>query len=159
MYIFLDIDGVLVREDRPGSPTNEDDITVEDLLQFNPECQKLFEDVIVRHDHARIVISSSWIEIWPIETIRPLFSVPVASKVEGATPRETVWVEFYRHVEVLNYIERHNATGIPWVAIDDIREHFRPGAPVLVTDPYEGFTCNDAKKLDYFLTHGSLPDV
>ncbi len=38
MYIFLDIDGVLVKEDAPGAEIDLD----EDLMKFDENCLTLF---------------------------------------------------------------------------------------------------------------------
>ncbi|RKZ49621.1 MAG: hypothetical protein DRR08_30895, partial [Candidatus Parabeggiatoa sp. nov. 2] len=59
MYIFLDIDGVLVKEDAPGAEIDLD----EELMKFDDNCLILFENVVHKYDQSQIVISSSWIEI------------------------------------------------------------------------------------------------
>lgn len=161
MYIFLDLDGVLVREDQPGVKIDHSIILEdEDIFKFERECQDIFEAVINKHDHARIVISSSWIEICTIDTIKSLFVASVAAKIMGATPRAREACndpeKYYRHLEVLDYIKQHALESVPWVAIDDIREHYAPIAPIIVTNPYTGFRQIDAERLDYFLRYGTL---
>jgi hypothetical protein len=64
MYIFLDIDGVLVKEDAPGEEIDLD----EDFMKYDEGCLNIFESVIRRYDNSQIVISSSWIEICTITT-------------------------------------------------------------------------------------------
>ncbi|OAD22555.1 hypothetical protein THIOM_001637 [Candidatus Thiomargarita nelsonii] len=150
MYIFLDIDGVLVKEDLPGAEINED------LMKFDEECLNTFESVIRRYENSKIVISSSWIEIFALETIKTLFSSEVAEKIMGATPRLNQPLKYFRYHEVLDYLKQNEAE--PWVAIDDIAEHFPPDAPVIVTNPYIGFDKNAADKLEYFLANGELPE-
>jgi hypothetical protein len=152
MYIFLDIDGVLVKEDAPGAEIDLD----EDLMKFDDNCLTLFENVVHKYDHSQIVISSSWIEICTIETIQSLFSKTVAQKILGATPRLSHPIKYFRHQEVLDYLTQNHCDA-PWVAIDDIAEHYPEDAPVIVTNPYKGFDQTAAKKLDYFLAHGKLP--
>jgi len=152
MYIFLDIDGVLVKEDAPGTEIDLD----EELMKFDENCLTLFEKVIHKYARSQIVISSSWIEICTIETIQSLFSKKVAKKIMGATPRLSHPIKYFRYQEVMDYLKQ-NDSDAPWVAIDDIAEHYPPDAPVIVTNPYKGFDKKAAKKLDYFLAHGKLP--
>jgi len=152
MYIFLDIDGVLVKEDPPGAEIN----LHEDLMKFDEDCLNTFERVIRRYENSKIVISSSWIEIFAIEAIKTLFSNEVAEKIMGATPRLNHPLKYFRYHEVLDYLKQNEAE--PWVAIDDIAEHFPPDAPVIVTNPYIGFDKNAADKLEYFLANGELPE-
>jgi len=153
MYIFLDIDGVLVKEDAPGEEIDLD----EDFMKYDEGCLNIFESVIRQYDNSKIVISSSWIEICTIETIKSLFSSDVGELVLGATPRFSKPIKYFRHQEVLGYLKQNNAEDAPWVAIDDIAEHYPPDAPVIVTNPYIGFDQSAAEKLAYFLAHGKLP--
>ncbi len=134
MYIFLDIDGVLVKEDAPGAEIDLD----EELMKFDDNCLILFENVVHKYDQSQIVISSSWIEICTIETIQSLFSKTVAKKILGATPRLSHPIKYFRHQEVFDYLKQNHCDA-PWVAIDDIAEHYPPDAPVIVTNPYKGF--------------------
>jgi len=152
MYIFLDIDGVLVKEDLPGAEIN----LHEELMKFDEDCLNTFERVIRRYENSKIVISSSWIEIFAIEAIKTLFSNEVAEKIMGATPRLNQPLKYFRYHEVLDYLKQNEAE--PWVAIDDIAEHFPPEAPVIVTNPYIGFDKNAADKLEYFLVNGELAE-
>jgi FMN phosphatase YigB (HAD superfamily) len=151
MYIFLDIDGVLVKEDAPSEEIDLD----EDLMKFDENCLNTFESIIRRYDNSKIVISSSWIEIFALETIKTLFSSDVAEKIMGATPRLNYPIKYFRHKEVINYLKQNDCEDEPWVAIDDIAEHFPPDAPVIVTNPYKGFDKNAANQLEHFLIHGS----
>jgi hypothetical protein len=148
MYIFLDIDGVLVKEDAPGDEIDLD----EELMKFDETCLSLFETLIRKYDNSQIIISSSWREIVPMETIKSLFSPEVATKILGATPRLSYPVKYFRHKEVLNYLKQHGLEAEPWVAIDDIAEHYPPDAPIVVTNPYKGFDKGAADKLEVFLS-------
>lgn len=158
MYIFLDIDGVLVKEDPPGyKPDLDEDFEIfQNNLQFDAECYRLFEEVILKHNHARIVISSSWIEIWSLDFIKTKFSSLLINRVVGATPRERGGIQFFRYYEVLDYLQQQGQNNVPWVAIDDFAEHFPSTAPVIVTNCYHGFRSIDAEKLDYFLQYGNI---
>ncbi len=153
MYLFLDIDGVLVKEDAPGEEIDLD----EDFMKFDQDCLSVFESVIRNSDNGQIVISSSWIEICTLDTIKSLFATEVAARVIGVTPRLSYPIKYFRHQEVLNYLTQNDFEGKPWVAIDDIAEHFPPDAPVIVTNPYKGFDNSAAMKLAHFLSYGKLP--
>jgi len=160
MYIFLDIDGVLVKEDAPGEEFDLD----ADLMKFDETCLILFESVIRKYEHSKIIISSSWIEICTIETIKSLFSPKVAIKILGVTPRLSYPIKYFRHQEVLNYLKQHGLENEAWVAIDDIAEHYPPDAPIVVTNPYKGFDQIAANKLAFFLstsqkTANLIPEV
>jgi hypothetical protein len=148
MYIFLDIDGVLIKEDFPGEEIDLD----EELMKFDEECLNIFESVICKYEHSRIIISSSWREVFGLETITSLFSTEVAAKILGATPRLRFPVKYFRHKEVLDYLKQHGLEEQPWIAIDDIAEHYPPDAPIIVTNPYEGFDQKSADKLEIFLS-------
>ncbi|MFN9649453.1 MAG: HAD domain-containing protein [Pseudanabaena sp.] len=151
MWIFLDIDGVLVPEKKFDRPVSK-----EDYMKFDPECIEKFENVLRRFTEAKVVISSSWREIFPFEVIPPLFSTDITSRIVGATPfLETRIIhdfQFLRHQEVLEYLRQNQSKGSSWVAVDDIPEHYAPNAPVVATDPYMGFDDNSAKKLTQYLT-------
>ncbi len=156
-YIFLDIDGVLVKEDRPEE---EIDLDADDLqtLKFDTQCANRFETIVRKYKNVKIVISSSWREIFTLNTIKSKFSDDIAARVVGATPTKSYDVDkYYRYQEVLDYLRQHGLEENPWVAIDDIAEHFPPSAPVIVTDPFEGFDEITALELEYFcLTTGKF---
>lgn len=155
MYIFLDLDGVLVKEDLPGA-TIDPDTDPENIFKFHVECRNYFEEVVLRYVHAKIVITSAWLEICTIDVVKSCFSKAVADRVMGATPRQRGAVKYFRHLEVLDYIEQNHLGNIPWVAIDDIAKHYPPTVPIIVTDPYRGFDLINAEQLDYFLRTGTL---
>lgn len=151
MWIFLDIDGVLVPEKKFDRPVSQDD-----YVKFDPDCLHKFENVLRRFTEAKVVISSSWREIFPFEVIPPLFSPDIKARIVGATPLlETKIIhnfQFLRHQEVLEYLRQNQSEGSTWVAVDDIPEHYAPDAPVIATDPYIGFDDNSAKKLTQYLS-------
>jgi len=151
MWIFLDIDGVLVPEKKFDRPVSQDD-----YMKSDPDCLNKFENVLRRFTEAKVVISSSWREIFPFEVIPPLFSPDIKARIVGATPLlETKIIhnfKFLRHQEVLEYLRQNQSEGSTWVAVDDIPEHYAPNAPVIATDPYIGFDDNSAKKLTQYLS-------
>ena len=129
MYIFLDIDGVLVKKvekpkEVPVIVSNESDL-VDDVLKFDQDCLNEFESVIRQYKQSKIVIDSSWREWFAFETIKALFSNDVADKVIGVTPEAREWVNYFRYYEILDYLKQNNASEEPWVAIDDIGHIFQ----------------------------------
>ncbi|MDY6936972.1 MAG: HAD domain-containing protein [Cyanobacteriota bacterium] len=150
MLIFLDIDGVLVR-DRPfDNPESS-----EDLMKFDRACLHEFETVLRRHPDARVVIASSWREVFPFAAIPPLFSPDIAPRIAGSTPfldpKVVHQFEYLRDREVLEYLRQNHADRSPWVAVDDIREHYPPDAPIVVTVAEVGFDRRAAKVLSEYL--------
>jgi hypothetical protein len=154
MWIFLDIDGVLVPEKK-----FETQVSKEELLKFNPICLHIFEDVLQRYPNVYIVISSSWKEVFPFESVRSLFSPNIAERVIGFTPfldpKLIHQFQYLRHQEVLEFLRQNNALDDFWVAIDDIAEHYPPNARVVVTDPYSGFDSSSALILELLLSTAS----
>ncbi|CAN1210862.1 FCP1-like y domain-containing protein [Tumidithrix helvetica PCC 7403] len=148
MFIFLDIDGVLI-------PDRLFDISMPkvDMTKFDSTCRMEFENVLRCYPKILIVISSSWREVFPFEVIPPLFSPDIAQRVVGATPflEDLTVIQFFRHQEVLAYLRQNQAVNSPWVAVDDIPEHYPPGTAVVATDPSIGFDRIAAKALSEYL--------
>ena len=151
MWIFLDIDGVIVPEKKFDIPVGK-----ENLLRFDPICLQIFEEVLQRYPKVLVVISSSWREVFPFEVIRPLFSPSIARRVVGFTPFLDTKIihqfQYIRHQEVLEFLRQNKASDDFWVAIDDIPEHYPPNAPVVVTDAYNGFDAYAALALELYLS-------
>ncbi len=154
IYIFLDIDGVLVKEEPSVVELTLDDLE-QDLMKFDADCLRQFENVIRKHQNCKIVISSSWRELFAFEEIKALFSDDVAKKVVGVTPISTQSLQYFRYHEILDYLKQHHALDNAWIAIDDISEHFPPNAPLVETDPNDGFDDLAAEELDDFLSDHS----
>lgn len=150
MLIFLDIDGVLIPDRRNGSSLQTD------IMKFNSVCLNHFENVLRSYPNVQVVISSSWREIFLFEVIPPLFSPDIAIRIIGFTPflnpKNIHKHKYLRHQEVLEYLPQNQAENSPWVAIDDIPEHYPPDAPVVAIDDYNGFDQNSAKILSEYLT-------
>lgn len=152
MYLFIDIDGVFVREDQPGKAmnviTDENDVPV-----FEPDCIQPFTQVISGYEQIKIVISSSWREIFDLNIIKSRFPECIREKIVGMTP--SIWSfvsegelpQYVRHQEVLKYLQIVNANDAYWIAIDDIPEHYPPDVAIVVTNPYIGFDDAAAMKL------------
>ncbi len=155
-YIFLDIDGVLIKKERPHDRI---DCNTNDLrkFDFDRQCANQFETVIRKHKNAKIVISSSRRKIFTLDTIKAKFSKDIAARVVGATPLKSYSVDKYlRYQQVLDYLRQHALENRPWVAIDDSIEHFPPEAPVIMTDPFEGFDEVAALELEHTLCATSI---
>lgn len=150
MWIFLDIDGVLVPEKK-----FDQQVEAINLLQFDPVCLQKFEAVLHKYPQVRVVISSSWREVFEFEVVRPLFSSRIASRVVGFTPfLDPSLIHHYqylRHQEVLEWLRQNQVQNQPWVAIDDIPEHYPPHIPVVATDAYHGFDDGAALALELFI--------
>ncbi|NES22805.1 MAG: hypothetical protein F6K41_28765 [Symploca sp. SIO3E6] len=149
MWIFMDINGVLV-PDKFTFPVSK-----EDLVRFEPTCLQMFEAVLQRYPQVLVVISSSWKEVFPFEVVHALFSPSIAQRVVGFTPflnpKIIHKLPYLRHQEVLEFLRLNNASDEPWVAIDDIREHYPPHVPVIVTDANTGFEQSAALALEKYL--------
>ena len=124
--LFLDLDGVLRRKDAP-------------LYALEPDLVARFERAVRAIPDLRIVISSSWREAFTLDEIREHFAASVAERIVGVTPSVAMRDDFDRHREVLAYLKRHAGEDVRWLAIDDDRENYRPGAPVILVDCDVGF--------------------
>ncbi|MSQ50316.1 MAG: hypothetical protein EXR28_00365 [Betaproteobacteria bacterium] len=138
MRIFLDIDGVLRRQTSPMSTLDED-------------CVQCFEEAILIHPDAKIVIASTWRLVHSLEALRRLFSVAIAARIEGVTPDVPDAEEFVRHAEVRAYLNRNKLHGMKWIALDDDPEQYRPDAPLIKVDPDLGFNEDCARRLRAWL--------
>jgi hypothetical protein len=150
MLIFLDIDGVLVPDTKFDQPVSE-----ADYMKFDATCLNQLENVLRHFTQAQVVITSSWREIFPFHVILPLFSPDITPRIVGATPFLDPNIvhdfKFLRHQEVREYLRQNQSENSNWVAVDDIPEHYPPGAPVVVTDADIGFDRNSAEELSEYL--------
>ncbi len=122
MYIFLDIDGVLVKDDEV--PIDDVELWEAVDAKFDPVCLQEFETVIRQYPNTKIVISSAWREMFTLAEIKSRFSDDVANLIVGVTPLAKSVQKFYRHQEVLDYLNSNHLTKVAWVAIDDFASHF-----------------------------------
>jgi len=135
MYLFLDIDGVLnIKENHPwthGEPP-----------AFDKQCLIEFESVIRTNsaEKIKIVISSTWRQVYSIEKIRALFSADLQDKIVGVTPDTYGRIEDYeRQNEVMTYLNSSGNKDFDWIAIDDDQYHYKPDADLVLTERYTGF--------------------
>jgi hypothetical protein len=134
MYLFLDFDGVLRR-------------LSSEPLRFEPRLLENFQSSIRPLPEVRIVISSAWRLVMPLSELRLRFSPDVAERIVGVTPEHLALTAQSRYNEVRSYLKTAQALDAPWLAIDDDPAHYPHDAPLLITDPYQGFDLNCAKRL------------
>jgi hypothetical protein len=124
-FLFLDFDGVLRRSASPLYVLDRDLVAnLESLL-------RAFSDV-------RVVITSSWREVFVLAELRKHFAPDLGARFVGVTGFSHSREEFYRHREVLAYLKRNGEAGDWWLAVDDDRGHYPADAPVLVVDATRG---------------------
>ncbi|QQS40416.1 MAG: hypothetical protein IPM63_13740 [Acidobacteriota bacterium] len=133
--IFLDFDGVLRRN-------------TSRLYKLEPDLVRNLENAVLPHTDLKVVITSSWREAYSTRTIGRLFPSEFAERIEGATPIANERSEHYRYTEILAYLRRFHQKGANWIAIDDDPLHYPADAPLILTDPSEGFTSEKAKELN-----------
>lgn len=149
MILFLDFDGVLHPEpcfDRAN------------LFCFLPRLEGVLNDF----PNVRLVISSTWRENRPLETLRSFFSAANRDRIIDVTPS---WREHPELLEVIGYqrqteieawLRNSNEPWRSWVAIDDKPFLFRPFLKNLIkTNSETGFDVDAEKKLRAFLANSS----
>ena len=127
MILFLDFDGVLHGLGRP-------------VFEHLPR----FEAILREFHQVEVVISSSWRETYPLDTLRDFFSEDVQPRIIGTTPVLTVkWPPYPRHVryqEIQEFIVSQGFDTRPWLALDDDMALFPAHCPSLVLcEPVAGF--------------------
>jgi hypothetical protein len=86
----------------------------------------------------RVVIASSWREVFSVAEMREHFAADIQPRIVGVTPSSHSREGFGRYREVLAYLKAQGASEARWLAVDDDREHYPPDAPVLLVDPAKG---------------------
>ncbi len=147
LYIFLDIDGVLIRERSQTQPEAISD----NHQQFTPECLHYFENILRQYNNYRIVIYSDWVSVLSLAEIQSYFSPEIAENIVGITPLTGDTEPYFRYRDVLQYIEDHQLKHTSWVAIDDIAEHYPPETSIIVTESNIGFDDKAAEALQLYL--------
>ena len=112
MILFLDFDGVLHPEGEGHILNGGTDFC------FLPRLEALLREF----PHVRIVISSSWREQLRYETLVKPVSCDIRARILGATPHSGFGLPppyRRREGEILAWLQLHNATDDPWVALDD----------------------------------------
>jgi Swiss Army Knife RNA repair-like protein len=134
VLLFLDIDGVLRRQDAP-------------LYKLEPACLNAFENAMHWIPDAEIVISSSWREGFSFDELQTFFPEALRARIIGVTPLARDRDGHARHREVLAFLAASGLQHRPWIAIDDDREHYPPGCEVLLIDGSVGFDREAARRL------------
>ncbi len=127
--LFLDFDGVL----HPRT---------------SGTCRHLpaLEQVLQRHPHVQVVVSSTWKHQNTLEDLRGWFSPHLQHRVVDVTP-DVSPCAFQRQVEIQAWLDHHPAQH--WLALDDEPALYRPNCPwLLLTDPTTGLTSDDLKNLE-----------
>lgn len=147
IYIFLDIDGVLIKKGYFVP-------FVYEIL--DKDCLMLFENTLRQYQNKyKIVISSSWKEIFSLDYIKNKFSADIADHIVAATPFLLYYgnVNYYRYEEILLYLKQNYLTNAIWFAIDDTKDHYPPSCleKLIYIDSEDGFNQTNAKELNVLL--------
>jgi hypothetical protein len=148
--VFLDFDGV----------THPDPCETGRLFTKLP----LIEEVLRRFNECKIVISSSWRVVHPLDEMRGYFAVDMQSRVIGMTPehralRGGLVSSYSRQWECEAWLRgervwlpQQRRLDSPWIAIDDRDDWFSPDCTnLLTTNSQTGFTPDDAIRLERML--------
>jgi hypothetical protein len=146
--VFLDFDGV----------THPDPCEMGRLFSKLP----LIEEVLRRFGECKIVISSSWRVVHPLNEMREHFAVDMRSRVVGMTPQQRasdLMPSYSRQWECEAWLRSEQVwlpqarrLNSPWIAIDDRDDWFAPDcANLLATNSQTGFTPDDAVRLERML--------
>ena len=127
----------------------------------------LIEAVLRRFDACRIVMSSSWRVVHPLDEMRGYFAVDMqlARHRHDSGASRLAWragprTQLFATVGVRSLAAQRVASGClsdrrldsPWIAIDDRDDWFRPGCTnLLATHSRTGFTPDDALRLERML--------
>ena len=143
ILVFLDFDGVM---HPAGCDTSR---------YF---CQRgLFEAVMREHPAARIVITSTWRQAYPMAEIKRFFSPDIGERIVGKTPtHEDEDDEHIRYREIGAVLRNPKVAGASWIAIDDSEFEFPERCPnLLLCDPDRGFDEAAAQELRARLGSGA----
>ncbi|MGK7944578.1 MAG: HAD domain-containing protein [Microcystaceae cyanobacterium] len=147
LYIFLDIDGVLIREENHNQSATE----IDDYYKFTPDCLAIFEKTLRPYKNYRIVVSSAWGSVFSLAEIRSYFPPDVAENVVGTMPITNDTETYFRYRDVLQYLEENKLKHTSWVAIDDIAHHYPSDTSLITIDGKTGFDLKAAKALKIYL--------
>lgn len=152
--VFLDFDGV----------THPEPCSDGQLFANLPQ----IEDVLRRFDSCKVVISSSWRTVHPLEEMREYFAADIQTRVIGVTPelessmgkgkdlsprydRQHECEMWLRNKQV--WLPQNRRANVPWIALDDRSYLFRPSCKnLLQVEGKWGFGPADALRLESMLT-------
>lgn len=128
MILFLDFDGVL----HPFFPRRDLSDVDNRLFAYLPRLETVLRDF----PFVRIVISSSWREGRPWETVIAAFSPDIAGRVIGGTPvlraKAPPYSKHPRYEEIRRYLAAQGEQEARWLALDDDADLFPPDCPNLL---------------------------
>lgn len=131
--LFLDFDGVI----HPNVRRTPDE-----------QCLRALEAVVEEFPELKIVISSTWRETYGLKELSMFLGPILGDRVIGVTPViDDPFLHHVRYHEVLSYLEANMLQHSPWIAIDDTAGFYPSNAPVVWTNPKNGFTPEDGKIL------------
>lgn len=106
-----------------------------------------FEAVMRAHPDVALVITSSWRKDTPLPRLRQQFSLDLRARILGVTPILPGIGPGSRQDEVEAWLTAHPEwSHLPWLAVDDIADLYRPGACVVATQ--DGFREADQGRLE-----------
>lgn len=150
-FLFLDFDGVL-HPQYDGGPTPK-----EVCFCHLPR----FEAVMRQHPGVLIVISSTWRQQFGLAQLRGYFGADIAQRIVGVTPKYPAEGPPRLHVrewEILQWLQTHQASHRPWLALDDSQGDFRDCRHrVVFCHPWEGLTEHRAAQLHKALQSSDMP--
>lgn len=112
-------------------------------------CRPRFEQWAAGHPDVRFVITSSWRQLYPLPVLKGYFSPEIGACVIDVTPRLYGVAVQRRYCEIIAWLDKNNATGEAWLALDDSAADFPAGRPQLVQCvPERGFDDAVAGELD-----------
>jgi len=139
VLLALDFDGVL----HPAFPLASRPPEENRRWSYLPR----LENWLRRHPDAEVLIVSNWRLQNAWDLLASLFSVDVRPRLVGMTPLlGTGQGPGVRQDEIEAWLVAANRTGAPWVALDDVRGLYKPGAVLVVAN--DGFRAAEEAALD-----------
>ena len=141
LILFLDFDGVLHPEHCHESK------------HFC--CLPVLESALRQVPELKLVITSTWRLHSPLEQLRQRFSADVAARIAGTTQRycdlndvPQALVGYEREAECHAWLRTHEASHLPWLAVDDRSWLYRPFCKSLfLTDGRTGLSTTSGELL------------
>lgn len=109
MIIFLDFDGVLHPRpvDRRG------------IFCHLPN----LEEILREFPYIKIVISSSWREVYPFDVLTEIFSIDIQERILGGTPITRQTEKWPRYAEIMQWVLGNHYDKL-WLGLDDAKDEF-----------------------------------
>ena len=143
IFLFLDIDGVLVPLERVPRPIALDKGPPRPL---NSDCVQRLIDTLDAFPAVQVVISSSWRLLLNIDELRAVFPAALAERIVAVTPEVS---RPDRIREIRAFLESNNCAG--FIALDDSGENFPDDIPCVTPIGTEGYDERCASELATYL--------